>query len=157
LDVLTQVTTTPVLVLPHPDRDDAARTYLEKSPVKSNGGIRSYVWGRFPQLNMHLLSLQKEGSLILSHIEDKVTLDRYLDAIEKIPDIDSDVARETLYLPDCLMMRKITPSLHRKVWNEAGLEISGECMAQVRIPFGGLSKTYRRGQVDLTSNACQGG
>ena len=31
LDVLTQVTTTPVLVLPHPDRDDASRTSWQVS------------------------------------------------------------------------------------------------------------------------------
>ena len=37
-----------------------------------------------------------DGELILSHIEDQQAFDRYMKAIEKIPDLDSDVARQTI-------------------------------------------------------------
>ena len=35
-----------------------------------------------------------QGRLTLSHVEDQATFDRYLDAISKIPEIDTEVAKE---------------------------------------------------------------
>ena len=41
------------------------------------------------------------GTLWLTHVEDQGIFDRYIDAISKIPEIDTDTARETIldFLP----------------------------------------------------------
>jgi hypothetical protein len=38
----------------------------------------------------------ENGTLILAHVEDEAVFNRYIDAIGKIPTIDTDVARQTI-------------------------------------------------------------
>jgi len=146
LDVLTQVTTTPVLVLPHPDRDDASEL-LEKSPEKVMA-VSGHMCGEGSLIKYASAFTPKGGKLLLSHIEDKVTLDRYLDAIEKIPDIDTDVARETL-LARLLNDAKDFAESARSSLERAGLGISVECMAQLGSRLEDYRKLIEEGEVDL--------
>ena len=94
LDVLTQVTTTPVLVLPHPDRDDC--TELFSRELCNVMAVSGHLCGEGTLIRYASTFTPEQGRLILSHVEDKATLDRYLDAIDKIPEIDSELAREFL-------------------------------------------------------------
>ena len=146
LDVLTQVTTTPVLVLPHPDRDDASE-FLSKSP-ENVMAVSGHMCGEGTLIKYASAFTPKGGKLLLSHIEDKVTLDRYLDAIEKIPDIDSEVARETL-LARLLNDAKDFSESAREGLKQAGLDISVECMAQLGSRLEDYRKLIEEGQVDL--------
>jgi hypothetical protein len=146
LDVLTQVTTTPVLVLPHPDRDDASEL-LGKSP-ENVMAVSGHMCGEGTLVKYASAFTPKGGKLLLSHIEDKVTLDRYLDAIEKIPDIDSEVARETL-LARLLNDAKDFSESAREGLRQAGLDISVECMAQLGSRLEDYRKLIEEGQVDL--------
>ena len=146
LDVLTQVTTTPVLVLPHPDRDDASE-FLSKSP-ENVMAVSGHMCGEGTLIKYASAFTPKGGKLLLSHIEDKVTLDRYLDAIEKIPDIDSEVARETL-LARLLNDAKDFSESAREGLKHAGLDISVECMAQLGSRLEDYRKLIEEGQVDL--------
>ena len=85
---------------------------------------------------------------MLSHVEDQSTLDRYLDAIEKIPDIDSDVARETI-LDRLLNDAKDFSESASKGLREAGIEITVKCMAQLGSRLDDYRKLIEDGEVDL--------
>lgn len=122
LDELTQATPVPVLVMP---------TGADGRPLESKDGAQSVM-----VLTDHLTGdklLVDYGArmtaagrrLILVHIEDERTFRRYLDAIEKIPDIETDVVRDRLrgqllkepedYIESCA-----------RVLDEVGLDIAIE-------------------------------
>jgi short-subunit dehydrogenase involved in D-alanine esterification of teichoic acids len=90
----------------------------------------------------------KGGKLILSHIEDKSTLERFLDAIEKIPEIDSDVARENV-LNRLLKDAKDYSESASVGLNEAGLEIEVNVVAQVGRRLEDYRNLIEEGHVDL--------
>ena len=81
-------------------------------------------------------------------MEDKATLDRYLDAIDKIPEIDSEVAREFL-LDRMLRDAKDFSESARIGLEEAGREIEVECKAQVGRRLEDYRTLIEAGQVDL--------
>ena len=93
LDVLTQVSTMPILVMPRPESISGDYPYTDTNRVMA-------ITNQFTGDN-HLASYaarltQPSGRLWLTHIEDQATLDRYLTTISKIPEIDTDTARKTL-------------------------------------------------------------
>ena len=94
LDVLTQVTTTPVLVLPHPDRDDAAD--LLTQPPREVMAVSGHLCGEGILVRHAAAFTPRGGKLILSHVEDESTFERYLEAIGKIPEIDTEIAHESI-------------------------------------------------------------
>ena len=94
LDVLTQATTTPVLVLPRPDRESFwGRDDLGTSSVMAitdhlNGDERLVHWAtRFTA---------EKGLLTLAHVEDEQVFEHYLETIAKIPAIETEPARRLL-------------------------------------------------------------
>lgn len=94
LDVLTQHTSVPVLVLPHPDADASSEHALQDTNVVM--AITDHLTGDKRLVNFALQFLEPGGTLWLTHVEDEVTFERYMDAIAKIPSLDTDEARETL-------------------------------------------------------------
>ncbi len=91
LDVLSQVTDIPVLVLPSPYREAAIpeSTYAVMA-------IADHLTG-----DNHLVSYAARltapgGRLFLTHVEDQTVFNRYLEIIAKIPSIDTDLAREAI-------------------------------------------------------------
>jgi hypothetical protein len=93
LDVLTQVSATPVVLMPHPE------SMPDASPHQGTDRVMA-ITNHFTGDN-HLASraahiTQPGGRLWLTHVEDQATLDRYLTTISKIPEIDTDTARQTL-------------------------------------------------------------
>mgnify|MGYP001169689633 FL=1 len=146
LDVLTQVTTTPVLVLPHPDRDDCAEILAGK--LGNVMAVSGHLCGEGTLIRYASAFAPEGGRLILSHVEDKATLDRYLDAIDKIPEIDSEVAREFL-LDRMLRDAKDFSESARIGLEEAGREIEVECKAQVGRRLEDYRTLIEDGQVDL--------
>ena len=146
LDVLTQVTTTPVFVLPHPDRDDSA-DFFATTPMKVMA-VSGHLCGEGSLVRYASAFTPPGGKLILSHIEDKVTLDRYLDAIEKIPEMDSEVARENL-LARLLKDARDFSSAARVGLEEAGLAIDVESVAQVGSRLEDYRKLIEEDHVDL--------
>lgn len=94
VDVLTQVTDVPVLLIPNPreDADYAARMRNTDSVM----AITDHLTGDHRLVNYAAALTQPGGKLTLSHVEDSQTLERILEAISKIPEIDTDTAREEL-------------------------------------------------------------
>ena len=92
LDVLTQVTDHPVLVLPHPG-DDGGTLPLSTSCVMA---ITDHMAGDARLVNVAADMTAPGGRLLLTHVEDEATFERYIDAISKIPDIETQSAREAI-------------------------------------------------------------
>ena len=146
LDVLTQVTTTPVLVLPHPDRENSS-DLLARPPVNVMA-VSGHMCGEGTLVKYASAFTPSGGKLILSHVEDKCTLDRFQDAIDKIPELDSEVARENLLCRLLNDAKDFSESASIEL-KKAGLESDVEVMAQVGRRLEDYRKLIEQGHVDL--------
>lgn len=88
LDVLTQATDRAVMVLPHPDTDDAATLPDRDTSVVMV--MTDHLTGDGHLVSHALRYTMPKGRLILCHVEDDAVLARYTDAISKIPEMDTD-------------------------------------------------------------------
>jgi len=89
IDVLTQVTTTPVLVMPHPRRG-AERPLGATTVVMA---MTDHVVGDDRLVNWAARFTDDGGRLVLTHVEDDVAFERFIETVGKIPSIDTDDAR----------------------------------------------------------------
>ena len=94
LEVLTQVTDVPVLVLPR--LDDG----VWESGVQNTDRVMAltdHLTGDDGLVNMAVSMTSDDGVLFLAHVEDGATFDRYMDAIGRCANIDSEVARHDIH------------------------------------------------------------
>ncbi len=94
LDVMTQATSVPVLVLPHPDADRALPHSIKDTDRVM--AITNHLTGDNRLVNMAVRFTEPGGTCWLTHVESQPVFERYMDVISKIPAIDTDVAREVL-------------------------------------------------------------
>ena len=94
LDVMTQATSVPVLVLPHPDADRGLPHSIKDTDRVM--AITNHLTGDNRLVNMAVRFTEPGGTCWLTHVESETEFERYMDAISKIPAIDTDVARESL-------------------------------------------------------------
>ena len=94
VDLLTQHTDVPVMLLPHPQAERSAEHAVENTDRVM--AIADHLTGDHRLVNFALRFTQKGGTLWLTHVEDEVTFDRYMEVISKIPTIDTDEALETV-------------------------------------------------------------
>jgi hypothetical protein len=92
IDVLTQVAHPPVLLLPRPRQGKNA---IPKNTDRVMA-MTDHLAGDGRLVNAAARFTQTGGKLFLSHIEDGASFERFMDAISKIPAIDTEVARATL-------------------------------------------------------------
>ncbi len=90
LDVLTQATTTPVLVLPHPSREGNYPENLHNTDRVL--AITNHLTGDQKLVNFGVRFTQEKGTLYLAHIEDQNTYERTIELIGKIPTINTEEA-----------------------------------------------------------------
>jgi nucleotide-binding universal stress UspA family protein len=90
VDVLTQVTTTPVLVLPHPHRA-VERTIQDTDVVMA---MTDHLVGDHALVNWAARFTDEGGRLILANVEDESSFERFMETVGKIPSIDTAEARE---------------------------------------------------------------
>lgn len=124
LDTLTQATPTPVLVLPdEPHRREGSMTQTAGVMVATD-----HLAGNARLINHAICFTQADGDLHLCHVEDDAVFAYYLDAISKIPAINTDAAEQTLreqllkqpadYIANCievLQSHGLTVKLHAHV------------------------------------------
>ncbi|MCB9651581.1 MAG: universal stress protein [Deltaproteobacteria bacterium] len=93
VDMLTQATTTPVLLLPSPTRPnfEAALTNTDRVMV-----LTDHLVGQDALVSWGLRLVESGGCLQLVHIEDDRVFARYLDAISKIPGLDTELAETAI-------------------------------------------------------------
>ncbi len=94
LNVLTQKTTTPVLVVPNPH--EVPDMEWQNSDTDSVMVVADHLTGDDDLVNWGVRMTREGGSLRLTHVEDDQTYQRYIDVIGKIPQLDTDVAREEI-------------------------------------------------------------
>ncbi len=94
LDILLQRSVAPVLVMPHPRAGFAHDTALADTQVVM--AITDHLTNNHGLVNHAVCFVKSGGELYLTHIEDEEVFERYIDAISKIPSIDTDEARERL-------------------------------------------------------------
>lgn len=119
IDVLTQATTTPVLVLPHPERPP-------ERPVSDTDVVMAmtdHLVGDHGLVNWAARFTDHEGRLVLANVEDEVVFERFLEAVGKIPSIDTDSARS-----------EVSERLVRDAHDFVGSCAEG--LARAGLPFG---------------------
>ncbi len=94
VDVLTQATTTPVLVIPHPERPEFQE--LAGRRPRSVMAMTDHLTGDHRLVNYAAHFTEPGGRLLLGHVEDDAIFERYMEAISKIPTINTDTAREQI-------------------------------------------------------------
>lgn len=94
LDVMTQATSVPVLVLPHPDADRALPHSVKNTDRVM--AITNHLTGDSRLVNMAVTFTQPGGTCWLTHVESQPVFDRYIEAVSRIPAIDTETARESL-------------------------------------------------------------
>ncbi len=90
VEVLTQVTATPVMLLPRPDIEAALDRKASAEVVMA---MTDHLTGDDALVNVAAAFTADGGRLLLSHVEDQMTFERYMHAIQRIPQIDTDEAR----------------------------------------------------------------
>lgn len=94
LDLLTQHLDVPVMVLPHPQAERSADHAMENTDTVM--AITDHLAGDHRLVNYGLRFARDNGTLWLTHVEDEATFERYMEAVSKIPSIDTDEARDRL-------------------------------------------------------------
>lgn len=94
LDVLTQTAHCPVMIVPHPNDQAVFATAMNHTQVVM--AATDHLAGDGRLVNCAVSLTEPGGKLILAHIEDDATFERYMQVISKIPSIDTDNARETI-------------------------------------------------------------
>jgi len=94
LDVMTQATAVPVMVMQHPHADRTnAHNLINTNHVMA---ITDHMTGDDQLVNMALTFTNNQGTCWLSHVENQAVFERYMDVISKIPLLNTDVARESI-------------------------------------------------------------
>jgi len=147
LDVMTQATPFPVLVVPHPRNakawddgpPDLDRVMAITDHLATEGRLVDWAHGFTPV---------EGGMLLLAHVEDEHTYERYIDAISKVPAIHTDVARESLHAQLLKEPRDYIESC-RKALVEAGehIDVRGEVLMGQRL--GEIRRLIEEHEIDL--------
>jgi hypothetical protein len=94
LDVLIQATTTPVLVLPHPEAGRAlAHSVTDTDRVMA---MTDHLAGDSRLVNYALAFTHAGGTCWLTHVESDHDFERYMAVIAKLPAIDTEEARTAI-------------------------------------------------------------
>ena len=93
LDVLTQITSSPVLILPHPKAQPLDEILKGTGSVMA---ITNHLTGDHRLVNFAVRFTEEKGTLFLTHIEDESVFRSYIDVISKIPTITTESAEEEI-------------------------------------------------------------
>jgi hypothetical protein len=94
VDLLTQHTDIPVMLLPHPEAKRSAVHAIENTDRVM--AIADQLTGDDRLVNYAVRFTERGGTLWLTHVECQTTFTRYIDVISKIPTIDTDEARDAV-------------------------------------------------------------
>lgn len=96
VDVLTQATSIPILLLPRPQRLAADPELSLPVAPRRVLALTDHLAGEDRLVSWAATFTAPDGDLYLTHVEDEQTFERYIDTIAKIPEIDTDLARTLL-------------------------------------------------------------
>ncbi|MEO1448208.1 MAG: hypothetical protein AAFV07_01705 [Bacteroidota bacterium] len=135
VDLLSQDTQYPILIMPHP-------ALQGMDPILTDPGAvmvaTEHGYANHRMVNFALSLLPEKRPLFLVHIEDQDTFDYYMKAIGKIPDIDTEAAHETIQ-----HQLLAGPQQYADSVAETLAEIRPGVDIQTHIMFGHLIDAYR--------------
>lgn len=146
LDLLTQHTRVPVLVLPHPDSHRLADHAFENTDTVM--AITDRLSGDQRLVNYAVRFTEKGGTVWLTHVENEVTFERYMEVISKIPSIDTDEARETMQQQLLKDAREYITNC-REVLRAQGLQLAVEKLVTFGHHLAEYQKLIEEHKVDL--------
>ncbi len=94
VDVLTQATTTPLLLLPQLTGEGRLAPSCEH--MKDVLVITDHLTGSNRLVDWGVRFTEPDGQLLLVHLEDDAVFDRYIEVISRLPSLDTDTAREDI-------------------------------------------------------------
>ncbi len=94
VDVLTQATAVPILILPHPEADRGLPHTVQNTDIVM--AITDHLTGDYRLVDQALGFTAAGGTCWLTHVERTADFERYIEIISKIPLIDTDTATETI-------------------------------------------------------------
>jgi hypothetical protein len=137
LDVLTQATDIPVLVLPHPDANRALPHAIANTDRVM--AMTDHIAADARLIDAALRFTAKGGTCWLTHIESRNQFDHFVAAVEKIPEIDTEDVRELVEAQLLKEPRDYVASC-RRVVKEAGATTRIEAL----VMMGDRLEEYRR-------------
>ena len=137
LDVLTQAVDLPVLVLPHPDAGRALPHAVADTDCVM--AITDHLTADARLVDYALRFAAPSGTCWLTHLESQRQLEHFLAAVEKIPEIETDDARE-LVLAQLLKEPRDYIESCRRVIEAEGLGVKIEAI----VAMGDRVEEYRR-------------
>lgn len=147
VDVLTQATSVPILVLPRPEQ--VAFWQREAHATGSVLALTDHLTGDARLVNHAVRFTEAGGSLCLVHIEDEQIFERYVqEVIGKIPQIDTEVSRREIakqllkeptdYIVSC-----------KQVLRQAGLSLKLSKVVKFGHHLAEVERIVEEKQVDL--------
>lgn len=135
IDTISQQTDFPVLVMPHPDLED-----VDAAEVHSGNTVvaTEHIYKDNELLDFAIAFTPAKGNLHLVHVEDEDTFNYYIRAIEKIPAIDTEAAREGL-----LEQLESAPRHYLESAKELIAEIRDDLSVNITTGIGHLINAYK--------------
>ena len=146
VDVLAQVITTPVMVLPHPDAMRASEHAVKDTLVVM--AMTDHLTGDAVLVNYAARFTEPNGTLFLTHIEDEAMFERYMGTISRIPSIDTANARREI-LKQLLKEPKDYIRSCREVLEAEGLPLAVEEIVTKGHHLREFKKLVEEHEVDL--------
>lgn len=146
LDVLTQATDIPIIVLPHPD----ANYGLPHSVKNTNRvmAITDHLTGDARLVNYAVRFTEPHGTCWLTHIEGHQSFDHFINAISKISEIDTDIACQAIEEQLFKEPRDYIRSC-RDVLEAAGLTITIEKLVTMGRRLAEYQRLVEEHKIDL--------
>ena len=156
VDVLAQTLKVPCLLMPRIDSENrdgrdkkndenAIPEHLTTNRVMA---ITDHMSGQHELVNIAIRFVQNDGHLFLTHIEDEQTFERYIDAISKISEIDSDFARQAI-LDRLLTDPQEYIASCKEVIDASGMDIAVHSIVQMGHHLTDYKRLIEENNVDL--------
>ena len=146
VDVLTQAAGFAVLLLPHPAHGETHEHAMIDTDVVM--ALSGHLAGDMSLVNAALGFVPEGGKLWLAHVEDEADFERIMDAISKIPAIDTELAREAL-LTRLLKEARDYIGICRKELARAGAQVEVEQVITCSQRLAECKRLVLEHQVDL--------
>lgn len=146
VEVLTQTVSVPVLVFPHPA---AAETLsAAEAGCRHVMAMTDHLAGESCLVNAALFFTPAQGTLHLTNLEDQQVFERYMEAIDKIPSIDSAAARDSVLAQILKEARDYIQSC-RTVVEEQGLDVEIQETVELGLHVADYKRLAAARDVDL--------
>ena len=146
VEVLTQTVSVPVLVFPHPA---AAETLsAAEAGCRHVMAMTDHLAGDICLVNAALFFTPAQGTLHLTNLEDQQVFERYMEAIDKIPSIDSAAARDSVLAQILKEARDYIQSC-RTVMEEQELDVEIQETVELGLHVADYKRLAAARDVDL--------